>query len=209
VFSTKKASFSWAILLVVLVTRTGAARADKEGARAAYRIGMQHYNLAEYNEALRSFKEAYRQFEDPTFLFNIGQCHRQLGDRQQALTFFRTYLREVPDAANREDVKRLVATLEQQIADEQKSRSVPPQGTLTPAAVAPSPQLTAPTPSPAAAAPQVAAAPTPRPAPVYKKWWLWTAVGVVVAGAVVAGAVVGTQSAPSWSSVPPVGPGAH
>jgi hypothetical protein len=29
-------------------------------------------------QALRSFKEAYRRFEDGVFLFNIGQCYRLL-----------------------------------------------------------------------------------------------------------------------------------
>ena len=35
--------------------------------------------------------------------------------------------------------------------------------------------------------------PRPRAAPFYKKWWFWTAVGVVVVGATVTGGVVATQ----------------
>jgi tetratricopeptide (TPR) repeat protein len=35
-----------------------------------------------------------------------------------------------------------------------------------------------------------------KPVPVYKKWWLWTIVGVVVAGAAVAGGVLGSQQPP-------------
>ena len=111
----------------VLAIFEGVAAADKESARTAYKLGIQHYNLAEYRDALDAFKEAYRQFEEPALLFNIGQCHRQLGDRQQAITFFRTYLREVPEAENRDEVKRLMATLEQEQAAERASRSTPPQ----------------------------------------------------------------------------------
>jgi hypothetical protein len=43
--------------------------------------------------------------------------------------------------------------------------------------------------------------------PLYKKWWLWTIVGVVVAGGVVAGAVVGTQKPAAWSTGSDIGPG--
>src|SRR5581483_1335838 len=35
-----------------------------------------------------------------------------------------------------------------------------------------------------------------KPTPVYKKWWLWTVVGVVVAGAAIAGGVLGSQQPP-------------
>ena len=51
-----------------------------------------------------------------------------------------------------------------------------------------------------AAAAAVAAINSPNPpppattgTPVYKKWWLWTAVGVVAAGAITAGVIVGTR----------------
>ncbi len=38
--------------------------------------------------------------------------------------------------------------------------------------------------------------PTEKKVPVYKRWYLWTAVGVVVVAGVVAGAVVGSQQPP-------------
>ena len=37
--------------------------------------------------------------------------------------------------------------------------------------------------------------------PIYKKWWFWTAVGVVLAGAVVIGAVAGHKSDPSCAGL--------
>src|SRR5688572_6331199 len=81
------------------------AVADKDRARAAYKRGMQHYNLTEYREALDAFKEAYREFEEPALLFNIGQCHRQIGDKAIAIRFYRNYLNSVPGAPNREEVR--------------------------------------------------------------------------------------------------------
>jgi hypothetical protein len=43
-------------------------------------------------------------------------------------------------------------------------------------------------------------APAPAKVPVYKKWWLWTIVGVaVVGGATAAGVVLGTKSSKAAS----------
>jgi Tetratricopeptide repeat len=49
----------------------------------------------------------------PAFLFNIAQCHRQLGNKQEAIKFYRSYLRKVPDAPNAEEVRKLIASLEE------------------------------------------------------------------------------------------------
>src|SRR5262245_49679209 len=101
------------IVASILACMAGSAWAgDRARAQEAYRSGTQHYDLAEYKEALESFKEAYRNLEDPTFLFNIAQCHRQLGDKPQAIRFYRTYLIKVPDAPKREQIREMVATLE-------------------------------------------------------------------------------------------------
>ena len=72
----------------------------------------------------------------------------------------------------------------------------PPQGTLPPE------QTTTPVaaPAPVAAAPEPSRS-EPQRTPVYKKWWLWTIVGVVVAAGVGVGLGVGlTQSSVSYPS---------
>src|SRR5271156_3354614 len=115
-----------AVLVVVCAT----ARAeDKDKSREAYRQGTQHYDLAEFKEALESFKEAYRDFEDPAFLFNIAQCHRQLGANRDALYEYKAYLRNVTDAPNGDQVRELIAKLEQTIAEEQATKNPPPHTT--------------------------------------------------------------------------------
>src|SRR5438874_8472537 len=81
---------------------------DKSKARDLYRRGTQHYNLAEYDKALDAFKEAYRNFEDPIFLFNIGQCERQLGHKEEAVRLYRSYLRNAPEAPNKTEVSDII-----------------------------------------------------------------------------------------------------
>lgn len=64
-------------------------RAEKELA-AAYELGGGEYALAQYH---------------------LGQLYMDRGERARALKAFETYLRDRPDAANADEVKRLVAIL--------------------------------------------------------------------------------------------------
>ena len=107
---------------------TGVKDAKLE-AKARFVSGQSHYNLNEFSEALGDFKEAYRLLPDPVFLYNLGQCERQLGHLEEAIRFYRSFLREQPKAANRQDVARKIdeieATLKAKQADADKSASPP------------------------------------------------------------------------------------
>jgi tetratricopeptide (TPR) repeat protein len=189
---------AWAVVLgtVAPVSAAGSAEATRlREAREHYEQAVAHYNLDEFTPALAEFREAYRLKPDPSFLFNIAQCHRKLGDTDAALDFYRKYLRSLPDAPNRADVERMIADLRARQA-------------ATPAPSAPAPAVEAPpaapvlVPSPPAAAPPAAlvvtTAPAPAietPAPIYRRWWFWTALGAVVVGGVVA-TVALTRSGP-------------
>src|SRR5215467_11524966 len=100
------------VAVTVVACAATAVAKDKNKAREAYRTGTQHYNLGEFQPALDAFKEAYRNYEDATFLFNIAQCQRQLGLKQEAVYSYKTYLREAASAPNREEVMQLIASLE-------------------------------------------------------------------------------------------------
>ena len=187
------------VLCLVFVTlSTGPAFADdRNAAREAFRRASQHYKLGEFKEALQDFKAAFRAYEDPTFLFNIAQCERQLDQRDEAIRQYKMYLAEAPNAANREEVKAVVARLEHEV-EEQRARDralaaekatppvsvLPPQQTPPPAVA----ELTTPTTPPPVAA--------PADKPAYKKWWVWTIVGVAVAGGVAAGVAVALTQDP-------------
>jgi hypothetical protein len=173
------------VTCMVLVAAVAVARADeRERARKHFREASQHYKLGEFSEALQSFKEAYRAFEDPSLLFNIAQCQRQLNLKQDAIRTYRAYLHDVPNAPERADVQNTIAALDDALAREQAATSSPPQGTLgAPPESSPAPR----TPAPGTARSDlVAPAHGPRQTPVYKKWWLWTIVGAVAVGGAVA-----------------------
>jgi tetratricopeptide (TPR) repeat protein len=201
-------------LVVLALALVGAARADEGNAhtatdtttraKALYQAGVLQYNLSEFQKALDNFKSAYEQHPDPVLLFNIGQCHRMLGHAQDAVYAYRAYLREVPNAPNREEVARLRIEMEREL--QHKLEPTPPTGTMPPTATAPAPppaeQSTAATPTVAPAAMPATAGET-REKPLYKRWWLWTAVAAVAAIAI--GVGVGVGAAPAKNAANPGG----
>ena len=183
-------------ILFALLLLAGSARAeDKAKAREAFRVGTQHFKLGEYDQALDSFKEAYRNFESPVFLYNIAQCERQLDHKQEAIRFYRQYLADAKDAPNRDEVQAIITKLQSALDEQRAAGAKPPQAPMEAAPTTPPPATTT------NAATLTATAPPPEKTPVYKKWWLWTAVGVVAVGIGVGlGVGLGTSSSGSLPS---------
>ena len=151
------------VLVLVVAVWNGTASAEGGDAKARYMSGQSHYNLNEFSEALQDFKEAYRLHPDPAFLFNIAQCERQLGDFDEAIKFYRSYLRNKPDATNGKEVQKKIDELRGLSEAKRKSKEGAPQSVIAPSTSPPqvdSPSALAPPP-----APPPAAAPPP-PAPV-------------------------------------------
>ncbi|HEY1587035.1 MAG TPA: hypothetical protein VGH63_15175, partial [Polyangia bacterium] len=59
-----------ALLGVASAALADTSDADKSRARQLFQSARQHYNLGEFADALKDFKEAYRVVDDPTLLFN-------------------------------------------------------------------------------------------------------------------------------------------
>jgi tetratricopeptide (TPR) repeat protein len=118
-------------------------------------------------EAIAEFRRGYELRADPSFLFDIAECYRQLGLRDQALFFYRRYLTAAPEGPDREDAEEQIAALEK--------AAKPP---------APAP------PKAPSLARDVVIIPVEGPAQerrsVWRHWWTWTALGVLVVGGTVA-----------------------
>jgi tetratricopeptide (TPR) repeat protein len=76
-----------------------AAAAPDQG-RAAFAEGQKLFVAGDFRGALIWFKNGYMQSQDPAFLLNIAQCHRSLGESQEALMMFRLYLISSPESLN-------------------------------------------------------------------------------------------------------------
>jgi tetratricopeptide (TPR) repeat protein len=184
---------------------------DREAARQAFAQGHQHFDLGEYKEALESFKLAYRNYADPKILFNLAQCHRQLGNKEEAISFYRKYLNKVPNAPNREDVQNTIDKLNAALQAERTSKTTPPQGTLgepltgPPEGQKPAESSASGVVAPSAASSTATPAATAEKKPLTKKWWFWTAVGggVVVVVALGVGLGVGLSHGSNQGSTFP------
>ena len=192
-----------ALCLVLFGSSVHADDDDKAMARALFKQGDVHYRVAEFAEALDKYREAYRLHNHPAIVFNIAQCHRQLKQHEKALFFYKLYLsvwrkRDVLTPANHQEVKghiqQLTALLQAQRKEAQRKEAQRKEAQRKQAAAARAARQ-------AAAAARVPLIPRPggakhsappAPRPIYKRWWFWTAVGVVVAGATV-GVVVASQ----------------
>jgi hypothetical protein len=168
------------ILLVGLgEASSGAAPTSQEAtqAREHFKSAQVHYDLKEYSAALEEFKSSYRLVQDPVMLFNIAQCHYFLGQNEEALGFYRNFLRRSPDAPNRATVERKIQDLERKVAAAGK---------------------TAPAPAPAAAA-------VPRPAPVTPSLTPPPAPppGAIGSGTAVSPSVLAPVAATSLPTAPP------
>lgn len=182
-------------VIVVLALMGGVAHAqDVNQARSLFVSGSKHFDLGEYEQALGDFKEAYRIKDDPVFLYNIAQCQRLLKHDEEALRAYKSYLHRAPDSPVRPEVEQRIAALEQAIEAQKKATTMPPDRVLEhpPTTAAPPPPDATATPAPASNA-VTASAPPPHK-PVYKQWWLWTAVAAVAVVGVGVGLGVGLSS---------------
>jgi tetratricopeptide (TPR) repeat protein len=147
-----------ALLALLFAVSPRVAHAEDPATRASKRHfdrGEKLFALGKFDAALDEYQRAFDAKPIPDFLFNIGQCYRNLGDYQQAIFSFKKYLNLEPDAPDKDKVEKLIGELEekQERGEGQKlvgKKEEPP--------------------------------PPPPPSehtPIYKKWWFWTGVAVV------------------------------
>ena len=203
-------------LLAALLSTVAPQRARAESAKDAYGRGLSLYAAGKYQDAADAFLVAYRLKPKPLILFNVGQAYRKQGALEQALVYYRRFLDEATPAERaplEEEVRKYVHEIEAETAlkkslmdkadtEEANKLDFPKKSEPTPAPAPTAPAPTAPGVA-AASAPQLTTTtatsapehPQTHREPVYKSWWLWTAVGVVAAGvAVGVGVGVGTRS---------------
>jgi tetratricopeptide (TPR) repeat protein len=144
-----------AVAAVLFFAVAPAAAEDKatKTAKKHFAKGEKLFALGRFDDALVEYEAAFEAKPLPGFLFNIGQCHRNLGDYDAAIFSFNKYLRLLPDADDKDDVLALIDELEAKQAAEAKARDE---------------RRFDPEPGPKA-----------RKKPIYKKWWFWGGIAAV------------------------------
>ncbi|MDB4971000.1 MAG: TonB-dependent receptor [Myxococcales bacterium] len=206
-----------AVTFTLLLVCCSIARADRAGeARAHYENATSHFAVGEFAEAAVEYQAAFKLKADPALLYNAAQSYRLANNPERALILYRNYLQLYPTEGNAEDVRRQISKLKEAIAASEKAKSSPPTDATEPKQLPlVAPPVLAATPISAAQGGtsrvgSTAVAEKKKPdVPVYKKWWLWTIVGIAVAGGAATAAVLSTRASSSWSNAPDVGPGSR
>jgi tetratricopeptide (TPR) repeat protein len=183
-----------AVLLVGAPLRAGAQTPEaREQAKAKFNEAQVAYHLGEFQKALAAYTEAYRLLPLPDFLFNVAQCHRQLGNAESAAFSYRRYLELATKAKgqppeNAALTQDLIAEMETQ-ARQEKARRQPPRdaagakkpGTLVAQGKeAGARQVTQDESQRLASTPVPAPAATVEQGGLHKQWWVWAGAGAVV-----------------------------
>jgi hypothetical protein len=125
-----------AVCAAIAVPALG-ADGDKVAAKAHFEAATRLYDIHEYAKALEEYKAAYLAKPDPAFLFNVGQCYRRLGKFDQALEFYREYLKKAPpDDPNRPNVEARIRNTDNSDVFESDA---PPKPAASPTQPPPSP----------------------------------------------------------------------
>jgi tetratricopeptide (TPR) repeat protein len=131
-----------------------------------------------YHDALDIYSRLEADTHHPTYLRNIGRCHQMMHQPDQAIFYFRAYLRDARDLSAQERTE-----IDGYISEMQAVRAAqaPPAATMTlpPTLVTPA---------------SVFSEPVADTTPITRKWWFWTALGALVAGGVITALVVGGNS---------------
>ncbi|HEX4462815.1 MAG TPA: hypothetical protein VIA18_32805 [Polyangia bacterium] len=190
-----------ALLLLTTAAHANSRDAAKAEARGHYDAGLAHFNLREYPQAITEFQAAYRALPDPVFLYNLAQSYRLSDAPEQALYFYQTYLRSTTNAPDRAEVEDRIAALQKVIADKKSAPRAAPAEPKTEATVAPAVVVAPTVPAPAPLATSAADHSRSDRKPIYKRWWLWTVVGVVLVGTGVGvGVGLGTQKSAHFNA---------
>src|SRR5262245_32861910 len=104
---------------------------DLERKRRAYALmqeGKSRFDLGKFDEAIDLFRNAYEVHPYPEALYSIAQRYRMKKDYERAVFFYKSYLRNAPNAPNRATVEARITDLEQLLAAQKASAKEPPQG---------------------------------------------------------------------------------
>ena len=192
-----------AVVLSGVALSFGAAQAAlpdtaEQMARAEMGQAQTAYDTGEFDQALAHYAEAYRLKPLPGFLFNLAQCHRQLGRHERAAFFYQRFLDLAPEAANADQARDLLREMRRRQADDDRRRKLDTDRAYRRAQLqassSASPGNSKPREPylPGAGSPSTSTVTAERRG-LTTRWWFWTGVGVVALGA---GAAVYVATAP-------------
>ncbi len=100
-------------------------------ARVHFQTGMEHFDARRFRPAIREFQLAAQLVPSADLWFNIARAHEELSEHEQAVEYYRRYLRDRVDPPDRERVEQHIGNLEERAeAARRARRHAPTTGTL-------------------------------------------------------------------------------
>lgn len=118
------------------------AEARRAQARAHLEMGRQALEAGDHAEALSQLQRSFELSPDPELRFDLGRCHLELGQRDEARRQLELYLAEVDPglitAERRQEVEAMLASMEEEtpppeLSPEEASAEPPPHQPIEPA----------------------------------------------------------------------------
>jgi tetratricopeptide (TPR) repeat protein len=167
--------------------RVPSESANENSARVLFQRAEVKFNLGNFEAAAADYQAAYELDQRPAFLFNIGQCYRNLGNYERARFFYGRFLAADPRTPERRETEKLIAAMSKLLDEKNASKEEPSPASGPPVLAAPA----------SASAQRSPFSPTLRQQdtltsthdisrPVYKRTWFWIGAGGIVAGTVAA-----------------------
>lgn len=132
---------------------------QKRKASEHYEKATRLYNVGKYGEAVQEYENAYLISADPVMLYNIAQCHRLNGQPEEAIRFYKNYLRNAPNASAtvRADAEKKIAEMEKAVEEKRRTGGMTNPGATPPPVnpVVTAPPLNPPPPDPITVPPPV------------------------------------------------------
>jgi outer membrane biosynthesis protein TonB len=139
---------SWILGLCLVFASLVARPAFADGnakAKQLYDEGFRHFNVAEYPQAIDSWKQAYLISKKPLLLFNIAQAYRLSGDCKQAMTFYDNYQNSETSIKNQDELDQAIAACKAAEAKPVEPKPVEPKpAEPNPTPTGPTPAITTP-----------------------------------------------------------------
>jgi len=101
-----------AIAAIGAVARPARAETPQEQARRLASEGLAMFQSGDYNGAVGRFLAADKLAPAPLNDFNVGLCYDRLGNREQAIHYYRSYLQRDPGSRNRAQVEASINRLD-------------------------------------------------------------------------------------------------
>jgi hypothetical protein len=179
------------LVLWIAIVIASTARAQPSEFERHVSAAQQRYEAQDFEAAIVELETAYRLKPVRRLLFNLGMAHRRLGHALQALDYFERFRAARGPQDGDVPIDRYIAEMRIKVTSAE-----PP----APPAETPDPPLLLKVDlgdknDPQAPAAAVVSAPPPaKKKPLYRRWWLWTTVGVsaaAVATAIALGVTLG------------------